>query len=240
MRIRLRTRPGVLFGALFVASLVALLPLRLVLGSVGIGEEGLTARRVTGSIWSGRMTEARFGSVALGDLQARLAFWPLLVGRARVELNGRAEAPARPLRGAVSVSRHRIGVDDLTASVATGRLFAPLPVTGLDLDAVTVQFRDGDCEAAQGRVRATLGSGVGGIALPATVAGDARCDGTALLLPLTSQAGSEGVTLRIAGDGTYTAEFLVRPTDAAAATLLEAAGFTPSASGHRLSVQGRF
>ena len=240
MRIRLRTRPGVLFGALLVAALFALLPLRLVLGWVGIGEQGLTARRVTGTVWSGAMAEASFGGIALGDLRARLSPWPLLVGRARVVLDGRAEPPARALHGAISLSRHGMGVDDLTASVATERLFAPLPVTGLDLDAVTVHFRDGACEAAAGRVRATLGSGVGGIALPAIVAGDARCDGAALLLPLNSQAGSEGVTLRIAGDGTYQADFLVRPGDPAAATQLEAAGFQRGASGYRLSVQGRF
>lgn len=240
MRIGLRTRPGVLFGALLVTALLALLPLRLVLGWVGIGEQGLTARRVTGSVWAGSLIEASFAGIALGDLKAHLSPWPLLVGRARVELDGRADAPARPLHGAISLSRHSMGVDDLTASVATGRLFAPLPVTALDLDAVTVHFRDGACDAAEGRVRATLGTTVEGIALPPSLAGDARCDGAALLLPLTSQAGSEGVTLRISGDGGYHADFLVRPSDPATAVKLQATGFQATATGYRLSVQGRF
>jgi general secretion pathway protein N len=240
LRIRLRTRPGVLFGALLALALIALLPLRLVLGIVGVGEQGLTARRVLGSVWSGTMVEASFAGIPLGDLRARLSPWPLLIGRARIELGGRAAPADRALRGAITLSRHGIAADDLTASVATGGLFAPLPVTALDLDAVTVHFRDGACEAAQGRVRATLGGGVAGIVFPASVAGDARCDGAALLLPLTSQAGSEGVTLRIGGNGTYAADCLVRPADPTAAVALEAAGFQPSASGHRLSVQGRF
>ena len=239
MRIRLRTRPGVLFGALLFAALLALLPLRLVLGWVGVGEQGLAARRVSGSVWAGSMTEASFAGLALGDLKARLSPWPLLVGRARVELAGRAQTPAR-LHGAISLSRHTTGIDDFTASVATGRLFAPLPVTALDLDDVSVHFRDDACESADGRVRATLGNGLAGVSLPPTVAGTARCDGAALLLPLTSQAGSEGVTLRIGGDGAYQADFLIRPADPAAALRLEAAGFQPTAAGHRLSVQGRF
>jgi general secretion pathway protein N len=144
------------------------------------------------------------------------------------------------LHGAISVSRHGFGADDVTASLPTGRLFAPLPVTGLDLEAFTVHFSDDACDSAEGRVRATLGNGVSGVTLPASVAGDARCDGTALLLPLTSQAGTEGVTLRVNADGSYRADFLVRPADPAAAARLEATGFTPSAAGQRLSVQGRF
>ena len=238
--IRLRTRPGVLFGAMLIAALLVFLPLRLVLGWVGIGDEGLTARRVTGTVWGGSMREATIGGVALGDLRARLSPWPLLIGRARIELEGRPDAAGRTLHGAISVSRHGFGVDDLTAGLVTGRLFAPLPVTGLDLESVTVHFNGDACETAEGRVRATLGDGPAGVALPTSVAGEARCDGTALLLPLTSQAGREGVSLRVNADGTYRADFLVRPGDPAAAARLEATGFTPSAAGHRLSVQGRF
>lgn len=240
MRIGLRTRPRVLFGAMLVAALLVFLPLRLVLGWIGVGEQGLTARRATGTVWAGELREANFGGLALGDLRAGLSPWPLLIGRARVDLDGRTDAQDRALHGAVSVSRHGLGVEDLTASVATGRLFAPVPVTALDLDAVTVHFSDGACEVAEGRVRATLGNGIAGIVLPPTLAGDPRCDGAALLLPLVSQAGTEGVTLRITGDGAYQADFVVRPGDPAAATKLEAAGFQPTATGERLSVQGRF
>ena len=240
MRIRLRTRPGVLFCAMLVAAMLVFLPLRLVLGWFGMGDHGLTARRVTGTVWAGTMREASVGGIALGDLRARLSPWPLLIGRARVDIDGRPDAPGRALRGAISLSRHGTGVDDFTASLATGRLFAPLPVTSLDLDSVTVHFSGDACETAEGRVRATLGDSVQGVALPPSVAGNARCDGTALLLPLTSQAGTESVTLRIDAGGTYQANFLVRPRDPAAAARLEAAGFQPGAAGHRLSVQGRF
>jgi general secretion pathway protein N len=235
--IRLATGRRALFGAMLAIALLALVPMRAVLGWVGLGDLGLTAREATGSLWAGRLVEARFGAVALGDLDARLAFWPLLLGRARLELDGEGE---RPLSGAVTVSRHRLGLDDMTANLVTGQLFAPLPVTTLDLEDATVHFRDGLCEKAGGRVRATLAGEAGGVALPQTLSGPARCEAGALVLPLASQAGTEQATLRIGGDGRYRAEFALRSPDPASIARLQAAGFIGGANGYVLGVEGRF
>lgn len=237
MRVRLSTGRAALFAALLFAALLAFVPLRVALGAVGLGDAGLTARQVTGTLWGGRLVEARFGDVALGDARARLAFWPLLLGRARVELDGQGE---RPLHGAVTITRHGLGIDSMTASLLTGPLFAPLPVTALDLDDASVRFRDGQCEAASGRVRATLAGEAGGVPLPATLSGPARCEAGALVLPLTSQAGTETATLRIQGTGRYRAEFTVRNPDPGVVQRLEQAGFVGGANGYQLAVEGRF
>ena len=237
MRVRLGTGRPALFGALLVLALLALVPLRLVLGWAGLGEAGLTARQVEGVLWRGRLVEARFGDVVLGDLDARLAFLPLFVGRARVELDGTG---IRAVHGAITVGRHAQGVDDMTASLATGQLFAPLPVTALELEDVSIRFRDGQCEQAEGRVRATLAGEAGGVPLPATLSGPARCDAGALLLPLVSQAGSETATLRVMGDSRYRAVFALRAADPAVAVRLERAGFVGGAAGYTLAVEGRF
>ncbi len=239
-RIRLRTGPAALFGGMLLIALIVFLPMRAVLGWVGVGDEGLVARRVSGTIWGATLTEARFGDLALGDLRARLSPLPLLVGRATIAFAGPDSVSARPLRGSASVSRHSFGVDHMTATIATGRLFAPVPVASLDLDDVSVRFRDGQCEAAEGRVRATLAGDVGGITLPQSVSGTARCDGTALLLPLASQAGTESIALRIEGAGTYRAELSLRPSDPLAVQKLEQAGFVRGPNGYRLAIEGRF
>lgn len=243
MRIPLRTRPAALGGALFLIALVTLLPLRLVLGWAGIGDEGLTARRVDGSIWAGRLVEARIGDAPLGDLDARLSPLPLLLGRARLVLDSRLDEPRRTVHGAVTTSRHGFGIEGMSANVGVGRLFAPLPVTTLDLDGVTVRFRDEACDMAEGRVRATLsseaGGAFGGVALPASLAGSVRCDGPALLVPLTSTGGGEAVSLRVTSDGRYHADFTLQPPDPATAQRLQAAGFVEAAGGYRLTVEGR-
>lgn len=234
----MQTGPAALFGMLLAAALLLFLPLRLALGWLGAGEAGLTARAANGSLWAGSLIDAHLGRLALGDLRAHLSPFPLFIGRARVELDGRGDAADR-LHGAVTVSRHRAGLDDFTASLPTGALFAPLPVNRLDLDSVSVHFEDGACHDATGRVSVAL-SPVGGIALPGMLAGTPRCDGTALLLPLASTAGTESVTVRILPAGTYSARFLLHPSDPDATSKLEAAGFTASAEGHQLSIEGRF
>lgn len=239
-RLALRTRPAALFGAMSLIALLIFLPMRLALGWFGLGEQGLVARRVSGSIWGATLSEARFGDLVLGDLSARLSPLPLLLGRARIALTGPDGAATNPLEAALTVSRFAVGIDDATGSIATGRVFAPLPVTTLTLDDVTVRFRDGRCEAAEGRVSATLGAAAAGITLPSSIAGSARCDRGALLLPLASQAGTESIALRIEGDGRYRVEFAVQLTDPLLGQRLTEAGFVATTNGYRLSVEGRF
>lgn len=239
-RIRLATGPGVLFLAMFVLAMVAFLPLRLALGWFGLAEQDMSARSVSGSVWSGAMSEVRFGEVALGDLSAGVAPLQLLVGRARVDLAGRDDPPAPRLSGALGITRHTFGLDDVTASLPIGNAFAPVPVTVLDLADVTVRFRDRTCEHAEGRVRATLSGDFSGTPVPASLAGTARCDAGALLLPLTGAAGGEGTVIRIWPDGRYRAELTLAPGDPAATARLQAAGFVTTAQGLQLAIEGRF
>ena len=236
-RVRLATGPGALFLAMFVAALLVFLPLRLALGWFGLAQQGMTARAVTGSVWAGSLREARFGQIALGDLSAGLSPVQLLVGRARVGLKGLGAAP---LSGAIGVTRYSFGLDDVTAALPVGNAFRPVPVTLLDLQDVSVRFRGDACEKAEGRVRATLAGEIGGLAVPAALTGAARCDGGALLLPLTSAAGGEGSTIRLWPDGRFRAELTLQPGDAAANARLQAMGFVATGAGMQLAIEGRF
>ena len=238
-RLRLRTGPAALFGAMLLIMLIVFLPMRLALGWFGAGEQGLVARRVGGTIWGASLSEARLGDLPLGDLRARLAPLPLLTGRAAIVLEG-AGGDGTPLSGRAIVSRYSAGVDDFTARLATGGAFQPLPVTAVDLDDLTVRFEDDRCVAAEGRVRATLAGDVAGVMLPGSVEGLARCEAGTLLLPLASAAGTEAIALRVSGDGRYRADLSVRSADPLAAERLSAAGFVSGPDGYRLSVEGRF
>ncbi|WP_244489579.1 type II secretion system protein N [Sphingomonas yabuuchiae] len=234
------TRPSVLFAAMLFVALIVFLPMRLALGATGLADQGLSARRVGGTIWGGSMIEARFGDVALGDLRVSLSPLALLVGRARLAFEG-AGADGRPIAGAATIGRHAMGIDGVTASLPAATLFAPLPVTTLALEDVTVRFRDGVCEEAGGRVRATMMGEAGGLPLPPMMMGTARCEAGALLLPMTGQGGTEGVNLRIRPDGRYTADLVLTPGDPAAAAKLEQLGFVAgTGGGYRLSAEGRF
>ena len=235
-RIRLTNGSGLLFGATFVVALIVFLPMRLVLGWIGLGDAGLTARSAEGSVWWGSLTEARFGDLAVGDLNARLSPFHLLIGRARVALDRSGDGP--PLQGAMAVSRNSLGLDDITASLSAGAVFAPIPVTGIDLSNVSVRFEDGKCVHADGRVKALLSGEVGGITLGQGMSGPAKCDSDALLLPLVSQSGSESANIRLWQTGRFRAEMIVRPTDAAAGGKLVLSGFRPGPGGYVFAVEG--
>ncbi len=239
-RIRLTTGRAALFGALVLAGLLVFLPLRLVLGAAGVADAGLTVRAAEGSVWAGTLRDARIGGIVLGDLDAHLSPWSLLLGRVRMELDSDLDTPARAVHGAVGVSRNGARADDVNATIAPGRLFAPLPVTGLALEALSVRFEDGACTAAEGRVRATLAGDIAGVALPAVLSGAVRCEGRALLVPLQSAAGAERVDLRIEGSGRYRATVTLQPADPAALARLTSLGFIEGAGGYALSAEGRF
>nr|MDP8995143.1 type II secretion system protein N [Pseudomonadota bacterium] len=74
--------------------------------------------------------------------------------------------------------------------------------------------------------------------VPGAASGSARCDGAVLLLPLASPSGMEAVHIRLAADGRWRADLLVRPADETARAALAAAGFRPSRGGYSLRFEG--
>jgi general secretion pathway protein N len=234
IRVRLPIGRGLFFLSAFAFALIALLPLRLALERMELGEQGFAAREATGSVWLGTVSEAQMGKVALGDLGLSLETLPLFAGQARLTINGLG---GRAFEGAFTSTRHGYGVDDLTAQLSLAGAFGPLPLATLDLTDVAVRFERGQCRSAEGRVRATLSGDIGGIPLPG-LAGAARCEAGLLLLPLTSQPGTERLELRIGGDGRYRADLRVRPSQPGLGAALTAAGFAASGDGYALRLSG--
>jgi len=238
MRFRLRVGRKTFLASAFLFSLLALLPLRLAIDWLGFGQHILTARATTGSIWGGALQEAQAGPVPLGDVTARLNVLPLFLGRARLSLAG-ADAETG-LEGAVTLTRHSFGFDDVTGRFRTVALFAPLPISTLDFDDVSAGFTSGRCTRAAGRVRAGVAGEIAGIPLASGLTGVARCADEALLLPLVAQSGTEQLNVRLYADGRYRLDLIVRSGDEAVRTRLAAAGFRAVGSGHVLRIDGHF
>lgn len=228
-----RVARWLVFAALLAIALAVLAPLRLALGWTGLVEVGLTAREARGTIWRGELVDAAFGPVALGDLDTRLSALPLLLGRVSLSL---ARADAGPFAATIEVSRGGVAVRRASGRIAAGALFAPAPIERLELDNVSVRFAAGRCVSASGDVRAMPAAPLASL-LPG-LAGAARCDGDALLLPLA--AGGGRIDLRLSADGHYRIEARVVATTPALAATLEAAGFTASERGYVLQRTGNF
>jgi len=228
--------------AFFIAALafvlVAVFPLRLALDWLGLDERGFAAREATGTIWIGALKEAQIGPVPLGDLETRLHTLPLFLGRARISLTRDDEAD--PFRGAVSVSRHAFGIDDVSGRLPVGAAIAPIPIGQIELVDVSAGFESGLCTRGEGQVRAVLSGEAAALGLPAALTGNVRCAGDALLLGFAGPAGMERLQFRLFADGRYRADLAVRVSDTRIGARLTAAGFLSGREGFVRVYEGRF
>ena len=234
-RLWLPVRRWVFLGLATVALLVVLTPLRVGAGLVGLDRLGVSARQMTGLIWSGKVIEGRVGPLPLGRLDVALNPLALLIGQGRLSFAGhpRATAPAETgLTGRVIGRRGGSELVGVSGSVEVGGLVGGLPAGLMTLTDFGALWEAGRCQEATGRVRLDLNGPVAGLPL-GSLSGAPRCDGGALLLPLASGTGAERLDVRLDNGGAKAA-LVVRSDDAAAVPLLAAAGFRPAAEGYTL------
>lgn len=221
-------------ATLFALAAIVFMPLRAI-----IGGDGVVARKVDGIIWDGSIRDLRIGRLPLGDVNGRLNFWSLFLGRAQILLS-RGDAQFAPgLTGSVTRRIGGFSIDNMKATLPVANLFAPLPVEKLDLQEFSVRFAAGRCADARGNVRLSVASDIAGLDLSNGLLGKPRCDRGQLLLPLLSQSAMEHVDIRIAGDGTYTATIFLEGDRAEQAAALALGGFGIVSGGYRMVRKGR-
>jgi general secretion pathway protein N len=235
---RLSRRGWIICGIALASALVAILPLRLAAGLLGLADMGVAARAMTGSVWTGQAEELELGAFRLGTVDVSLSPLPLLVGRARFDVRRSLGMPD-DIAGALSLGFAARGIDDVTGTVPLGGAFAPLPVTAVEMQDVSISFSGDRCVNAEGRMRAIVSAVVPGVDLAGGLSGQARCDGADALIPLVSPSGSERVEIRVAGDGRYRATMTVTAADPAMANALGTGGFRRVGRNQVLRVNGR-
>lgn len=213
------------FAAAVILSLALSLPLRLILSGTG---EVIAARSVEGTIWNGRLMGASLGGQPLGDLDARLALWPLFIGRARVGLDGPA------LHGAITAGFGSRGADIRILALPTARVYGPVTLSGFDISDAHIAFQDNGCAKASGRVLLLLRTGFGDHRL----SGSLRCGGAALSTDLISQSAMQRLSLRFPDARHFQATLVVRASDAQQAAGLASAGFRETPIGHVMKFSG--
>jgi general secretion pathway protein N len=221
-------------AALAVAAII-FMPLRTI-----VAGDGVTARKVDGIIWDGSIRDLRLGKLPVGDVNARLLFVPLFMGRAEILLS-RGNAQFVPgISGSVSRGLNGVSVNNLSATLPVGTLFAPFPAENIQFEGVSARFAAGRCIEASGQVRLTLSDTMPGLNLQNGMLGQPRCDGAQLLLPLVSQSAMERADIRLSADGSYTVTVMLNGDRGDQAAALNLAGFRSVAGGYRLVQKGRF
>ncbi|WP_114951804.1 type II secretion system protein N [Sphingosinicella terrae] len=233
-RVRLPVARGVFVASAFLFALIALLPLRLALDWMDLGQRGLSARAASGSLWFGALQEAGIGPVALGDVSARFHLLPLFLGRARLTLE--SEDEANGIRGAIVASRHGFAFDSVDGTLRDA-FFPPLPFGRIELEDFSAGFANGQCVQAGGSVRVFAGGDLATLGLAAELGGTPRCEGAALLLPLAGRSGR--LDVRLFADGRYRLDLRVA-ADPAMGQQLVAAGLRPVPGGFGMRLDGSF
>jgi general secretion pathway protein N len=217
------------------AAAILFMPLRTI-----IAGDGVTARKVDGIIWDGSIRDLRLGKLPVGDVNVRLLFGPLFMGRAEILLS-RGDAKFVPgITGSVSRSLNGVSVRNLYATLPVGALLAPFPAENIQFEGVSARFAGGRCMEASGQVRLTLSDSMPGLNLQNGMLGQPRCDGAQLLLPLVSQSAMERADIRLSADGSYTVAVMLNGDRGDQAAVLNLAGFRAVAGGYRLVQKGRF
>lgn len=221
---------------IFGLALLALFPLRVALGMSDLERIGFSARQVAGTIWYGRIGELHLRSQPLGTFEVQLDPLALLIGRTSMRFN-RMDDPQGVLEGRLLVGLGR-GVKGASGRIAIGDMFAPLPIEALELQDLTLLFRNGLCVEAAGRVTPIMAASVPGVKLVG-LTGTMQCDGERARVEMVSASGSERVEFYVGSSGQYRGWLSIRATAPGASAGLSILGFRPSPDGMTLTVNGR-
>jgi hypothetical protein len=157
-------RLGVLLA---LVAAVALLPLRLVLGP------GVAAAEVQGTVWRGRLVDAQWNGLGLGDVEVGVGLPALLRG-----------APALRVSGGVTGA---VGPGGVAGLSGRGRLLAGGGV--VQMEGLTLLFSQGRCVETAGRLVLRQGG--------ETLAGTPRCAGEAAELAMARPDGVVAMTMKV-------------------------------------------
>ena len=235
--------PRALTYLLIILAVIAValffLPLRLAVSMAGLEGSRFSAKAISGSVWNGRIEGAQVGPFQLGDLDAAMRFLPLLTGKLLLDLERPPAGGDRGLVATVGKSGKSLLVQNVTTVLGVGRQLAPLPASAIDLRDVNISFANGRCQSASGQVRMSLDANIPGLDLKQGLLGNAICQDGVLVLPLQSGSGMEQLTLKLEGNGFYTARLFLSGSDRAWTLLLPTLGFRNVPDGYAIKVAGQ-
>lgn len=238
---RLTRRTWLVLAGVFVLALIALLPLRLVLGLSGAGERGLAARSVEGPAWSGRIGELRAGPLPLGTVDAGLKPLPLLVGRGELWLRRAGGADAAPFTATASAGAGRLRLREVDGTVALPEGLGALPVASVGFSGFRLDVEGGRCLAADGTLSLTLAPVSALLPNAMVLSGKAQCNDGVLQVPMQGPGGTERMLLRLGADGNWTADLVLTGLPVEVSGPLLDAGFSArQGGGIGLRASGRF
>lgn len=214
----------------FAAALMGTVPMSVALAWAGADQAGVSAARVSGSVWNGRLEAAQYRGIPLGDVEAAL-HPSALFGTRRLAVQGQ-------LGRATLVQGDTSGFETADAVIDIEHLKPSLPLTGrLRLENATLLFAGERCSRAEGRIATDIPAR---IFKGPEVVGTLSCAGDAAVAQLEGRAQDAQVAIAIRLDawGHYQVETRVISTNAVVRGVLALAGFAENGDGFTRSDEG--
>lgn len=235
---RLTRQTRIVLLALFVAALLATLPLRLVLGWANPDAGGLSARSIEGPVWAGRIGDLKAGPLPLGTVFAGVRPLPLLIGQREIWMERPEATGVAPFRAYAASGAGWARLREVNGQLSLPDGLGTLPVNGIGFGDFRLELTDGRCAAASGTVSLTLSSLSALLPNAMSLSGKARCDKGALFVPMQGPSGLERMGLRIEANGNWTADFLLTGLPVEVSGPLLDAGFSARAGGIGIRASG--
>lgn len=218
---------------LFLISFIIFMPLRFTISAYDLGGSTFNAREVSGTIWSGQISDLHYKELGLGDVDTNVSLFSLLVGDPRFNIS----RPLTPQSAAIKGSFGTGFVQNLSAKMDASQIFSPLPVQELIFDNMSVAFDDENCSSASGSVGIGL-KPIFGTQSMGELSGQAKCNAGKLEIALKSKAGGEIINLRMNSDGQYETELIIYGDYNSFAPQLISQGFEVVDGGYSLTGNG--
>ena len=226
-----RVTSALTFLVAFAAALASTVPMKVVLSWIEADQVGVSASRISGSIWNGRLDAAQYRGMPLGDVVAGLDPWTLAAGTRRLAVRG-AFGKATLVQGDAR------GLEMADGAIEIEHLRPSLSLTGrLRLEGVTLIFAGDRCSRAEGRIATdVLERAFNG----PEVTGTFSCTGDAAVAQLEGRAqdAQVGIALRLDAAGHYQVETRVVSVNPMVRGALALAGFAEDGDGFTRSDEG--
>lgn len=235
----LTARTKLVLAALYVAMLIALLPLRLVLGWAHPGPRTFSASAVEGSAWAGRIGDLRLGALPIGNVDAGIRPLPLLMGRPELSMNRPALGADPAFSAIVGGGEGSVVLRDVQGQVALRDALGALPAAALGFRDFHMAMSGGRCESAGGQLTLFLSPLSDLMTGQVALTGSARCDKGALYIPMTGPTGLEKLFLRLEPDGRWRSDLILSGLPVEVSTPLLEMGFTGRPGGIGITSRGK-
>lgn len=173
-----------LITLLVIGGVAFLFPMRLAISLAGLDDAGLAAREVQGTIWSGRLVDAKFRGINLGTLDAAIVPSSLLAKPAMI-IN-RKNAEGEDFTAMISGSADQVQVMDAMGDIPLAALAGRIPVSTARISNGNIALENGRCMSASGDVEMRPSGLLARFAGDQAMRGSLACQGDNIAMQLAS------------------------------------------------------